>query len=142
MCHGTCFFVQVLVDTILQLEEVIRFKRRVQAGQQQDVNTTNSGRYVTQLLSKVTPDQVQSTLTRSLDAWTQAFSEAITPLPMLLDLVRRNDHPGIGGQAAYLPIAEQQLNKVCAAALALALHCSVHLHGRLISRNAPQVSPP
>lgn len=102
---------QILVDTILQLEEVISFKRRVEALQQQDV--PSNSRYVTQLLSRVAPEQVQAILTWSPEAWTQAFSEAITPLPMLLDVVRREDEPA-GDQAAYLPIAEQQLNEVSA----------------------------
>jgi hypothetical protein len=119
--YGTLFFLQVLVDTILQLEEVISCKRRIQAGQQQDVST-NSSRYVTQLLSKVTPDQVQHILTWTPDAWRQAFSKAMTALPILLDVVRREDLPA-GDPAAYLPIAEQQLNEVCA------VH---HIHTRMI----------
>ena len=53
---------QVLVDTILQLEEVISFKAVIESDPAPSTTVKqhggNSGRYVTQLLSRVSRQQV------------------------------------------------------------------------------------
>lgn len=138
---------QVLVDTILQLEEVINFKARIQAmqkseqqqqtatpapasvdnpQQQQHSQNFSTSRYVTQLLARVIPGQVQEMFTWSAQDWSRAFQEGHTQLPMLLDLVAREDEP-TKAQTDCVQLAEQQMYEVRTCALARCV--VVHLQG-------------
>lgn len=84
--------------------------------QQQQPQNSRTSRYVTQLLEKVTPAQVQAMFAWSVQDWSRAFQEVQSQLPMLLDVLDRKDGPP-GPQAPYTHVAEQHMNEVCTFAL-------------------------
>ena len=113
---------QVLIDTILQLEDVIRFRASMEqqsdieeaepAQQQPHAADSRSARYVTQLLSRVTYDQLLLMLHWGTEDWAGEFNKCYQAIPLLLDLVEREVTQPEAPTDCYL-LAEQQLNEVC-----------------------------
>lgn len=120
---------QVLIDCIMQLEDVIQFRNRLD-GQGQPAtepleqqpgllkqhsihsssSTNSSSRYVTSLLSKIPPQQVRDMLCWSSVDWMAEFTQSYERIPMLLDIVEREQAPE--DTASYMSIVQQQLDEV------------------------------
>lgn len=104
----------MLVDTILQLEEVIQFKARIEgdlAAAQQPHGQQHSCRYVTQLLSHARAQQVQAMFRWTADDFMQVFRESHHEIPILLDLVGRQEEAP-GALSPTMQVAGQQLDLV------------------------------
>lgn len=84
-----------------------------QTGSAPNNNTSsNCPRYVTELLSKVTPDLVQSLLTWTAADWIVEFAKGYQQIPMLLDILARHAEQQQGSQPTYVTAAQQQLDAV------------------------------
>lgn len=55
---------------------------------------------------------MQATFTWTVQDWSRAFYEGQAQLPILLDVVAREENP-TEAQASYAQLAEQQMNEVC-----------------------------
>lgn len=102
----------MLLDTILQLEDVVSFKTRIESGLPPRSTACSSGRYVTRLLGELTPETVAQVSHWSVQEWARAFAEGHTQLPLLLDVVGWEDDLSPGALAVHAAAAEQQLNQV------------------------------
>jgi hypothetical protein len=101
----------VLVDTILQLDEVIEFNARIEcdpAAAEQQQQQQQSARYISQLLSQASIQQVHAMFCWTAEDLFAVVRESYQQIPILLDLVGRQDQMA-GPPPAYMSVAEQQL---------------------------------